>query len=110
KGRRPDSNGDPTLIVDNTKCGACHVSLGVGPDFHAGQRNDATSCNFCHTPNRTSSAWSANQKDMVHSIHGAEKRNVKFTWHQVSADAGYWQTTYPAVLNRCEMCHRPGTY
>src|SRR5206468_1448189 len=28
-------------IVDNSKCGSCHVSLGVGPDFHAGQRNDA---------------------------------------------------------------------
>jgi len=94
-------------IVDNTKCSACHVSLGVGPDFHAGQRNDAPTCNFCHNPNRTSSAWSANQKDFVHSIHGAEKRNVPFTWH---SENNYSKTTYPAVLNRCEMCHLAGTF
>ena len=43
-------------IVDNSKCGSCHVSLGVGPDFHAGQRNDAGTCNWCHRPNQTSSA------------------------------------------------------
>ena len=43
-------------VVDNTKCGACHVSLGVGPDFHAGQRNDAGTCNWCHRPNQTNSA------------------------------------------------------
>ncbi|HEY4886810.1 MAG TPA: OmcA/MtrC family decaheme c-type cytochrome [Myxococcales bacterium] len=97
-------------IVANEKCDGCHVTLGVGPDFHAGQRNDATSCNFCHNPNRTSNGWSANQKDFVHSIHGAEKRTVKFTWHEKSATQGYWQTTYPAVLNRCEMCHLAGTY
>jgi len=102
-------------IVDNIKCGACHVSLGVGPDFHAGQRNDAKTCNFCHNPNRTSSAWSANMKDFVHSIHGAEKRaswspGVKFTWHEKSPTQGYWQTTYPAVLNRCQMCHLDGTF
>jgi OmcA/MtrC family decaheme c-type cytochrome len=97
-------------IVANAKCNACHVSLGVGPDFHAGQRNDATSCNFCHRPNQTSSAWSANMKDFVHSLHGAEKRTTGFTWHEKSLTQGYWQTTYPAVLNRCEMCHLPGTY
>src|SRR3954463_8655572 len=92
------------------KCPPCHVSLGVGPDFHAGQRNEAATCNWCHNPNRTSSAWSANQKDFVHAIHGAEKRGVDFNWHQQSPAKGYWQTTYPAVLNRCEMCHLPGTY
>ena len=97
-------------IVDNGKCAACHVSLGVGPDFHAGQRNDAGTCNWCHRPNQTSSAWSANQKDFVHAIHGAEKRATPFTWHQASATEGYWKTTYPGVLNACEMCHLPGTY
>jgi OmcA/MtrC family decaheme c-type cytochrome len=97
-------------IVDNSKCGACHVSLGVGPDFHAGQRNDAGTCNWCHRPNQTSSAWSANQKDFIHSIHGAEKRTTDFTWHERSATEGYWETTYPGVLNKCEMCHLAGTY
>lgn len=102
KGRR--------AIVDNAKCGACHVSLGVGPDFHAGQRNDAGTCNWCHRPNQTSSGWSANQKDFVHAIHGAEKRTMDFTWHQASPTEGYWKTTYPGVLNKCEMCHLAGTY
>jgi hypothetical protein len=97
-------------IVSNEKCDGCHVQLGVGPDFHAGQRNDAGTCNFCHRPNQTSSGWSANMKDFVHALHGAEKRGVNFTWHEKSTTDGYWQTTYPAVLNRCEMCHLPGTY
>jgi OmcA/MtrC family decaheme c-type cytochrome len=97
-------------IVDNARCGACHVALGVGPDFHAGQRNDATSCAWCHRPNQTSSAWSANAKDFVHAIHGAEKRMTQFTWHEGSPTEGFWKTTYPGVLNQCEMCHLPGTY
>jgi OmcA/MtrC family decaheme c-type cytochrome len=97
-------------IVDNSKCSSCHVSLGVGPDFHAGQRNDSRSCNFCHNPNQTRSGWSGNQKDFVHSIHGAEKRGVNFNWHEVSPNEGYWQTTYPAVLNRCTTCHLDGTF
>jgi OmcA/MtrC family decaheme c-type cytochrome len=86
------------------------VALGVGPDFHAGQRNDATTCAWCHRPNQTSSAWSANAKDFVHAIHGAEKRSTNFTWHQESATEGFFNTTYPGVLNKCEMCHLPGTY
>jgi OmcA/MtrC family decaheme c-type cytochrome len=97
-------------IVDTAKCGACHVSLGVGPDFHAGQRNDATTCNWCHRPNQTSSAWSANAKDFVHAIHGASERTNPFTWHQASATDGFFKTTYPGVLNDCQMCHQPGTY
>jgi OmcA/MtrC family decaheme c-type cytochrome len=97
-------------IVANEKCNGCHVSLGVGPDFHAGQRNDATSCNFCHNPNQTNGGWSGNQKDFIHSIHGAGKRAVPFTWHEESPTEGFFNVTYPAVLNRCEMCHLPGTY
>jgi OmcA/MtrC family decaheme c-type cytochrome len=97
-------------IVATARCAGCHVTLGVGPDFHAGQRNDAATCNFCHRTNLTSSGWSANQKDFVHSIHGAEKRGVPFTWHQASPTDGFFKTTFPAVLNRCEMCHLPGTF
>ncbi len=97
-------------IVDNGRCSSCHVSLGVGPDFHAGQRNDATTCNWCHRPNQTSSAWSANQKDFIHAIHGAAERSTNFTWHEESPTDGFWKTTYPGVLNDCEMCHLPGTY
>jgi OmcA/MtrC family decaheme c-type cytochrome len=97
-------------IVDNTHCDSCHVSLGVGPDFHAGQRNDSPTCNWCHRPNQTSSAWSANQKDFIHSIHAADLRTVPFSWHEASPTDGFFNTTYPGVLNECEMCHLPGTY
>jgi hypothetical protein len=97
-------------IVDDGQCSACHVSLGVGPDFHAGQRNDAATCNWCHNPNQTSSAWSGNEKYFIHAIHGADERSTPFTWHEESATAGFWNTTYPGVLNDCEMCHLPGTY
>lgn len=97
-------------IVLTAKCNACHVSLGVGPDFHAGQRNDAPTCSFCHNPNRSSSGWSANAKDFIHSIHAAEKRLVKFNWHAESPTEGFFNVTYPAILNRCEMCHDAGTY
>ncbi|HET6146409.1 MAG TPA: OmcA/MtrC family decaheme c-type cytochrome [Polyangia bacterium] len=97
-------------IVENARCQACHVTLGVGPDFHAGQRNDAPTCAWCHRPNQTSSAWSANAKDFIHGIHGAEKRGTLFTWHQQSPTEGFWKTTYPGVLNKCEMCHLPGTF
>ncbi|TMB33905.1 MAG: OmcA/MtrC family decaheme c-type cytochrome [Deltaproteobacteria bacterium] len=98
------------IVVDNSKCSSCHVTLGVGPDFHAGQRNDSSSCNFCHRPNQSSSGWAANQKDFIHAIHGSEKRTVPFNWHAKSATDGYYKVTYPAVLNKCEMCHLPGTY
>ncbi|MFL5423264.1 MAG: multiheme c-type cytochrome, partial [Myxococcales bacterium] len=97
-------------IVATTKCQGCHESLGVGPDFHAGQRNESGTCNWCHNPNQNRSGWSGNEKDMVHSIHGAEKRLVDFTWHQASTTDGYWLTTYPAVLNVCTMCHLDGTF
>jgi OmcA/MtrC family decaheme c-type cytochrome len=97
-------------IVDNSTCSACHVSLGVGPDFHAGQRNDAKTCNWCHRTNQTNSGWSGNQKDFIHAIHGAAERTTNFTWHEESATEGFWKTTYPGVLNACQMCHLPGTY
>jgi OmcA/MtrC family decaheme c-type cytochrome len=97
-------------IVENARCASCHVALGVGPDFHAGQRNDAPTCSWCHNPNLTSSGWGANAKDFIHSIHGAEKRLTDFTWHEQSPTEGFWKTTYPGVLNRCEMCHLPGSY
>ena len=41
---------------------------------------------------------------------GAAERTNNFTWHQASATDGFWKTTYPGVLNDCQMCHLPGTY
>ncbi len=55
-------------IVDNTTCSTCHVSLGVGPDFHAGQRNDAKTCNWCHRPTQTSQRL-VGQPEGLHPRH-----------------------------------------
>jgi OmcA/MtrC family decaheme c-type cytochrome len=100
-GRRP--------IVLNDKCNACHAKLGIAPTFHAGQRNDAQTCSFCHTVNKVNSGWSVNEKDFVHAIHAAKKRVNKFSW-EVSAGDTYWKTTYPGYLRNCEQCHIAGTY
>ena len=97
-------------IVDNDKCKNCHAQLGAEPTFHAGQRNDGPTCSFCHTPNRTSSGWSANGKDFIHGVHAGVERSTPFTWHAKSATEGYWDITLPGQLNYCQACHKPGTY
>jgi OmcA/MtrC family decaheme c-type cytochrome len=94
-------------IVETARCNKCHDGLGVSPTFHAGQRNDAATCSFCHNVNRVNSGWAVNAKDFVHALHGAGKRGTDFTWH---AEIGGWEITYPGVLNNCEQCHLPGTY
>ncbi|MCM2332414.1 MAG: OmcA/MtrC family decaheme c-type cytochrome [Anaeromyxobacteraceae bacterium] len=97
-------------IVDNARCRACHATLGVAPNFHAGQRNDGPSCAFCHNPNRTSSGWSAGSKYFIHAIHAGRKRVVPFTWHALQAGPGYGEIGFPGTLNGCTTCHLPGTY
>ena len=75
-------------IVDDKRCNACHQELGAFTTdaFHAGQRNDGTTCSWCHNPNRTSSGWSADSTSFVHAIHAASKREKPFTWHAASTD------------------------
>jgi OmcA/MtrC family decaheme c-type cytochrome len=99
-------------IVEDARCNACHQELGTFTEdaFHAGQRNDGTTCSWCHTPNRTSSAWSADSTSFVHAIHAGAKRADKYTWHAASTTEGFWDITYPGVLNQCETCHLPNTY
>lgn len=99
-------------IVDVAKCNACHGMLGVSPggSFHAGQRNDAPSCSFCHTPNRTSAGWSASSKYSIHAIHAGRKRVVPFTWHAAAAGPGYDEVEFPGTLNTCTTCHVPNTF
>ncbi len=99
-------------IVEDARCNNCHQELGVftAEAFHAGQRNDGTTCSWCHNPNRTSSGWSADAASFVHGIHAASVRTDKFTWHAVSALDGFWSIGYPGVVNKCEACHLPGTY
>jgi OmcA/MtrC family decaheme c-type cytochrome len=57
------------VVVDTNKCESCHEQLGTAVDFHGGARNDATACAICHTPNKTSSGWSANASTFIHGIH-----------------------------------------
>ena len=98
-------------IVETARCNSCHQALGVftAKTFHAGQRNDATTCTFCHNVNRVNSGWGVNIKEAVHSIHASGKRVNKFSW-EASAGDKYWDVTYPALLNNCEACHVPGSY
>lgn len=97
-------------VVDTARCNSCHVRLGVGPTFHAGQRNDAPSCSFCHTPNRTSSGWAANAKDIIHSIHAGRFRTTEFNWHATSPGENFSEVEFPSNINNCQACHAPGTY
>jgi OmcA/MtrC family decaheme c-type cytochrome len=97
-------------VVETARCNNCHVQLGVGPTFHAGQRNDAPTCSFCHNPNRTSSGWSANVKDFVHSIHAGRVRTVDFNWHAISPAENYGEVEFPSNLNNCEACHAVKMY
>jgi OmcA/MtrC family decaheme c-type cytochrome len=101
-GRRP--------IVDNEKCNSCHGTLGVNPNFHAGQRNNGPTCSFCHNPNRTSSGWSAGSKYFIHAVHAGRRRTVDFTWHATAAGPGYDEIEFPGTLNTCTTCHLPNTY
>ena len=98
-------------IVTTQKCNDCHGALGVfaAKSYHAGQRNDAPTCEFCHNGQRVNSGWGVNTKDFVHALHGAGKRVNKFSW-EASAGFKYWTITYPSVLNNCEICHVPGSY
>jgi len=98
-------------IVSNQKCNDCHGVLGLftAKTYHAGQRNDAPTCEFCHNGQRVNSGWGVNTKDFVHAIHGAGKRVNKYSWES-SAGNSYWKITYPSVLNNCEACHVPGSY
>ena len=99
-------------IVEDARCNACHQELGTFTEdaFHAGQRNDGTTCSWCHRPNQTSSGWAADSTAFVHAIHGSAKRSNKFTWHAASPTEGFWDVTYPGILNDCLTCHLPGTF
>jgi OmcA/MtrC family decaheme c-type cytochrome len=99
-------------IVEDKRCNACHRELGAftTESFHAGQRNDGTTCSWCHNPNRTSSGWSADSTSFIHAIHASDKRSVPFTWHASSTTESFADIGYPGILNKCETCHLPGTY
>jgi OmcA/MtrC family decaheme c-type cytochrome len=99
-------------IVEDARCNACHQELGVFTTdaFHGGQRNDATTCSWCHNPAKTSSGWSADSTAFVHAIHGAAQRTTPYNWHAASATDGFFDITFPGILNDCQTCHLPGTF
>ncbi len=103
-GRRP--------IVEDARCNKCHQELGAFTEdsFHGGQRNDGTTCAWCHTPNRTSSGWSADSVYFVHAIHGGAKRTQAFTWHASAVGESFADVKFPGVLKNCEGCHIRGSY
>ena len=103
-GRRP--------IVEDARCNKCHQELGAFTEdsFHGGQRNDGTTCAWCHTPNRTSSGWSADSVYFVHAIHGGAKRTQAFTWHASALGESFADVKFPGVLKNCEGCHIRGSY
>jgi OmcA/MtrC family decaheme c-type cytochrome len=91
-------------IVATAKCNGCHDQLGSAPSFHVGQRNDAGTCAFCHSPNKSTAGWAVNAKDFIHAIHAAAKRTVPFTW-QLSSAMDFTRVTYPAPVSVCTQCH-----
>lgn len=99
-------------IVDDAKCNNCHKELGLFTTaaFHAGQRNDATTCAWCHTPNRTSSGWAADSAFYIHAIHAGGKREKPFTWHAATVGESFADIGFPGILSNCETCHVPGAY
>jgi len=103
-GRRP--------IVEDARCNKCHQELGAFTTdaFHGGQRNDGTTCAWCHRPNQTSSGWSADSTSYIHSIHAGNKRTHPFTWHSAAVGESFADIKFPGVLRNCEGCHLRGAY
>ena len=99
-------------IVEDKRCNNCHQELGAFNEsqFHGGQRNDGSTCSWCHTPNRASQGWSVDSTNFVHAIHGALKREEQYTYYAPSTTDGFWKIGYPGVLKNCEACHVPGSY
>jgi OmcA/MtrC family decaheme c-type cytochrome len=103
-GRRP--------IVEDARCNKCHQELGAftQDSFHGGQRNDGTTCAWCHRPNQTSSGWSADSTSYIHSIHAGNKRTHEFTWHAEAVGESFADIKFPGILRNCEGCHARGAY
>lgn len=95
-------------IVDDKLCQSCHQELGAFTEavFHGGQRNDGSTCSWCHTPNRARNGWSVDSTAFVHAIHAGDKRNVPYNYYGVD----WSKIKYPGVLARCEQCHVAGSY
>jgi len=99
-------------IVEDARCNACHQELGTFTEdaFHAGQRNDGTTCSWCHNPQQNTNGWSGDSTAFVHAIHASAKRQNPYGWHATSPTDGFFDVTFPGILNDCQTCHLPGTF
>jgi len=123
-------------VVDQAKCEACHKRLA----FHGGSRNAVAGCLLCHTPERTDwnqrpkDAVSGNV-DLAATYDGLEEQSIQFKMmiHRIHTGSGqgtaalerfdpyvvhgngkrpffFGESTLPADLRRCDVCHLPGTW
>ncbi|BCR06777.1 c-type cytochrome [Desulfuromonas versatilis] len=126
------ANGETTntarrQVVNMDRCNACHEWLG----FHGSQarNNNPDYCVACHNAEITNSGrgtangvtygeFSNNLKDMVHAIHGAEKRTLPFDFVRgnISATTGgqgvhlFGEVDFLGRAADCSACHDPGTF
>lgn len=106
-------------VVDNARCNRCHTFL----SFHGSNRNGkALTCATCHNPNATSSLdpiATIDFKYMIHAIHagsigtpgGMRENDYAFGNSRTPSEPyNFGDVWFPSYLNKCEVCHLPGTW
>jgi hypothetical protein len=95
-------------IVEDARCNKCHQELGAftRDAFHGGQRNDGTTCSWCHRPNQTSSGWSGDSTSFIHSIHAGNKREHPFTWHAEAVGESFAEVKFPGCVEELRRLPR----
>ena len=114
-------------VVAEANCNACHEWFG----FHSSQsrNNNFDYCTTCHNPEMTNSGrgdrdgiaydkeFSNNLKDLVHAIHGADKRTVPMLFARGnvmgSGGSGAFDFSHVDAFGRgkdCLACHSTGTF
>ena len=131
-----DGDTERRVVVQNSKCLACHESL----ELHGGNRvSEVAVCAMCHNPNLSSGGRTSlpanvsaavaalvgsdpllfpeepqNLRDLVHAAHASAFREEPFEFVRYRSNNAYYfdfsEITYPGILNRCETCHAAGTY
>lgn len=122
-------------VVDNNGCAKCHEWF----EGHGGGRVfNINVCVFCHNPNLSSSGRTVNPatasaevvaaygpdplqypeasnnlKDMIHGIHGVEKRTTdyEFVRNRNNGIPYNWgHVKFPGRAGDCLTCHKPETF
>ncbi|MBE7561165.1 OmcA/MtrC family decaheme c-type cytochrome [bacterium] len=102
-------------VIDYNKCMTCHEELVL----HGANRVEYLYCVMCHNPLATDYSQrpagtlppsTIDFKTMIHKIHAGShltKGYKVYGFGQALHD--YSEVHFPAVLNNCEKCHKPGT-